>query len=136
MVGALVIMECITVAAMRKGVLLHKLILFEQLLATGHGTFCFMAFPGYDWYLSSTAALLYCSYFMHNVVSWVKVRPFFVGNRPFFAPKTGKIVQRVYLGTLALTIPVLIYEIFNNFRFFNNINDMYRSVRPYEPLMR
>jgi hypothetical protein len=29
MVGALVIMSCITVANMRKGIILHKLILFE-----------------------------------------------------------------------------------------------------------
>ena len=136
MVGALIIMECITIAAMRKGVLLHKLILIEQLLATAHGTFCFMAFPGYDWYLSSTAALLYCSYFMHNVVAWVKIRPFFVGSRPFFDPNKGRRVQWVYLGTLALTAPPLIFQIFNNFRFFNNINDMYERVRPYEALMR
>jgi hypothetical protein len=34
---------------MRKGVLLHKLILLEQLLALTHGTFCFMSFKGYGW---------------------------------------------------------------------------------------
>jgi hypothetical protein len=38
MVGALIIMACITVANMRKKVLLHKLILLEQLLAMSHGT--------------------------------------------------------------------------------------------------
>lgn len=48
-VGALLIMACITVANMRKGVLLHKLILLEQLLALTHGTFCFMSFKGYGW---------------------------------------------------------------------------------------
>lgn len=48
-VGALLIMACITVANMRKGVLLHKLILLEQLLALTHGTFCFMTFKGFGW---------------------------------------------------------------------------------------
>ena len=49
LVGALFIMACITVANMRRGVLLHKLILMEQLLAITHGTFCFMAFKGFGW---------------------------------------------------------------------------------------
>jgi len=40
------------------------------------------------------------------------------------------------LTTLAMTIPALIFEIFNNFRFFNNYSTLYRTVRPYEPLMR
>jgi len=35
-----------------------------------------------------------------------------------------------------MTIPVLIFEIFNNFRFFNNYSRLYQTVRPYEPLMR
>jgi hypothetical protein len=35
-----------------------------------------------------------------------------------------------------MTIPALIFEIFNNFRFFNNYSTLYQTVRPYEPLMR
>ncbi|KAJ9647014.1 hypothetical protein H2201_007183 [Coniosporium apollinis] len=136
MVGALIIMSCVTVANMRRGVLLHKLILFELLLAITHGTFCFMSFDGYGWYLSSTAALLYCSYFLHNVVAWIKIKPFFTDSRSLFQPKTGKIVSRVYLITLAMTIPPILLQIVNNFRFFNNINDFYREVRPTEPLFR
>lgn len=65
-VGALLLMACITMANMRRGVLLHKLILAEQLMALTHGTFCFFDFKGYGWYLSSTAALLYLSYILHN----------------------------------------------------------------------
>lgn len=53
-----------------------------------------------------------------------------------FKPRTGKIVSRVYLGTLVLTIPPLILQIYDNFRYFNNINNLYVKVRPYEPLMR
>ena len=95
-----------------------------------------MDFYGYGWYLSSTATLLYSSWVIHNTVAWIKIRPFFVGQGSFFRPEIGKTVQRVYLTTLVLTIPPIILQIFDNFRFFNNINELYRQVRPYEPLMR
>jgi hypothetical protein len=101
-----------------------------------HGTFCFMSFRGYGYYLSATAALLYCSYFIHNVVAWLKIRPFFVGSHTSFRPGICTWVRRVYLGTLAMTSPALIFQIFNNFRFFNGHSRLYQSVRPYEPLMR
>lgn len=136
MIGALLIMSLITIANMRKGVLLHKLILLELLLAMSHGTFGLMGFRGYGWYLSSTAALLYCSYFIHNVVSWLKIRPFFREPQATFRPRTCIIVRWTYLTTLAMTAPVLIFQIFNNFRYFNNISTLYVKVRPYEPLMR
>ncbi|KAL2836412.1 hypothetical protein BJY01DRAFT_251990 [Aspergillus pseudoustus] len=136
MFGALMIMSLITVVNMRRGVILHKLILLELLLAMGHGTFCFFAFKGYGWYLSSTAALLYSSLFMHNVVAWLKIRPFFTGRQPSFAAVTCKWVKLIYLLTLAMTIPPLIFQIFNNFRFFNNQSRLYERVRPYEILMR
>ena len=136
MVGSLFIMACITIANMRRKVLLHKLILLEQLLAMSHGTFCFMAFDGYGWYLSSTAALLYCSWIIHNVVAWMKIRPFFCDPKSLFKPSTGKWVRNIYLATLACTIPPIILQIYDNFRFFNNINDFYKVVRPYEPLFR
>jgi len=101
-----------------------------------HGTFCFMSFNGYGWYLSSTAALLYCSYVLHNFVAWMKIRPFFMDARSMFSPKTGKWVRRIYLSTLVCTIPPIILQIYDNFRFFNNRGDLYQKVRPYEPLMR
>ncbi|KAL6245182.1 hypothetical protein RBB50_007957 [Rhinocladiella similis] len=129
-------MAAITIANMRRKVLLHKLILIEQLAALSHGTFCFMAFDGYGWYLSSTAALLYCSWIVHNIVAWMKIRPFFTDTRSMFKPSTGKWVRRIYLGTLACTVPPIILQIYDNFRFFNNISDFYTKVRPYEPLMR
>jgi hypothetical protein len=101
-----------------------------------HGTFCFMGFKGYGWYLSSTASLLYCSYFTHNVVAWLKIRPFFKGSHPSFPPAVCRWITRVYLTTLALSAPVIVFEIYNNFRFFNNMSRLYERVRPYEPLMR
>jgi hypothetical protein len=108
----------------------------QLLLAITHGTFCFMAFDGYGWYLSSTAMLLYCSYFLHNIVAWIKIRPFFVDPRSLFEPKTAKIVRRVYLITLAMTIPPMVLQIVDNFLFFNNISNLYNRIRPAEPLFR
>lgn len=95
-----------------------------------------MNFSGYGWYLSSTAALLYCSWVIHNIVAWIKIRPFFIGQGPFFPSRVGPRVQIAYLVTLALTIPPIILQIFDNFRYFNNINPLYQKVRPYEPLFR
>jgi hypothetical protein len=95
-----------------------------------------MAFSGYGFYLSSTAALLYFSYFTHNVVAWMKIKPFFSGSQPSFSPKICKWVTRIYLVTLGMSAPVICFEIVNNFRFFNNYSRLYESVRPYEPLMR
>jgi hypothetical protein len=95
-----------------------------------------MDFRGYGWYLSSTAALLYCSWVVHNIVAWIKIRPFFIGQGSFFPSRVGPKVQKTYLVTLALTVPPIILQIFDNFRYFNNINPLYRNVRPYEPLFR
>jgi hypothetical protein len=95
-----------------------------------------MSFDGYGWYLSSTAALLYCSYFLHNVVAWIKIRPFFVEPTSLFGPKTARIVRIVYLFTLGMTIPPMILQTVNNFLFFNNISELYNKVRPAEPLFR
>jgi hypothetical protein len=108
----------------------------KLVLAMSHGTFCFMSFDGYGYYLSSTAALLYCSYFTHNIVAWLKIKPFFTGPQPFFGFQYSTWVRWIYLTTLGMTAPVLIFEICNNFRFFNNFSRLYASVRPYEPLMR
>lgn len=151
MFGALLIMSMITLANMRRKVLLHKLILlevsmlcglrdfanYEQLvLAMSHGTFCFMSFSNYGLYLSSTAVLLYCSYFTHNVISWMKISPFFSGSQVYFGPTFCSCVKWIYLSTLAMSAPVLIFQMYNNFRFFNSTSTLYVRVRPYEPLLR
>ena len=93
---------------------------------------------GYAWYVWSTATELFCSYILHNIVAWLKVRPLFVGKTPSFSDyRTGKMVQWIYCVSLCLTIPVWIFNVFNNFRFNNNINlSLYRKARPYEFLVR
>ena len=101
-----------------------------------HGTFCFMSFSGYGWYLSSTAALLYIAAWIHNLVAWLKIRPFFKEPNAIFSPKTNKIITYTYLVTLGLSAIPLLFQIVNNFLFFNNFKSWYTAVRPYETLMR
>jgi len=101
-----------------------------------HGTFCFMSFNGYGWYLASTAALLNISYFIHNLVAWLKIRPFFRGQQPVFSVGYTAWAPRIYLFTLALSAPALVFNIYNVFRYFNNFSRLFAKVRPYEPLFR
>ncbi|KAI9795566.1 MAG: hypothetical protein M1833_006966 [Piccolia ochrophora] len=125
LVGGLLIMSGITVANMRRGQLLHKLILLELLLAISHGTFCFMTFKGSGWYISSTAVLLYASWVLHDVISWMKSKAFLTRWASLF-----------YIGTVILVIPYWVVEVYANFAFNNNINDMFTKTRPFEPLFR
>ena len=60
----------------------------------------------------------------------MKIKPFFTGDHPSFSPRYCKAVQWVFLTTLAMTIPALIFEIFNNFRFFNNYSTLYQEGAP------
>lgn len=110
---------------------------YQQLiLAMSHAEFCFLSFRGNGWYLSFTAALLYYSYFTHNVVAWMKFSPFFTGSQASFRPTVCKCVRWVYLSTLAMSAPVIIFEIVNNFLFFNTHSRYYERVRLYKPMMR
>ncbi|EEP82029.1 conserved hypothetical protein [Uncinocarpus reesii 1704] len=125
MVGTLVFMAAITIANMRRRVLLHKLILAELILGIGHGTFIFAHEPVYGWYLSCTAIGLNMSWSLHNVIAWMK-------NRPFMSRR----VSMIYIGTVILVQPYWVLEIYANFAFFNNINDLFLKTRPWEPLFR
>ncbi|KAJ5650262.1 uncharacterized protein N7484_003985, partial [Penicillium longicatenatum] len=136
MAGSLVIMAAVTIANMRPGVLLHKLILLEILyhspgqlaliLATPHGTFIFAPDPVYGWYLASTAIGLIFSWSLHNVISWMK-------NRPFMSRK----LSLFYIGTIILAQPYWATEIYANFAYFNNINlTVYERIRPWEAMFR
>ncbi|KAI9825793.1 MAG: hypothetical protein M1832_000733 [Thelocarpon impressellum] len=117
-------MAAVTCANMGKR-LLHKLILTELFLAMLHGTFCFLSFDGYGWYVSATAALLYCSYFLHNIIAFIK-------NKPFFTRR----LSQIYLGSLLLVLPYWILETYANFAFNNNINPLFSKTRYFEALFR
>ncbi|KAG2002725.1 hypothetical protein GB937_009597 [Aspergillus fischeri] len=126
MTGSLVIMAAVTIANMRAGVLLHKLILLELILALAHGTFIFAPDPVYGWYLASSAIGLIISWSLHNVIAWMK-------NRPFM----GRKLSLFYVGTIILAQPYWVTEIYANFAYFNNINlIVYEKIRPWEALFR
>lgn len=151
-IGSLLVMLAITVANMRKRVLLHKLILTEVftilytsllafiqkkltstdyrhvrqlILAMASSTITFSSkdnFPG--WYLFGLIGL-YISWSLHNVIAWLK-------NRPFLSRR----VSIFYIVTVALVQPYWVMETYVNFAFYNNINDIFLKTRPLEPLFR
>ena len=100
MTGSLIIMAAITIANMRRGVLLHKLILLELILGTFHGTFIFAHPPEYGWYLSVTAIFLNMSWSLHNVIAWIKTKPFLSRRWSMF-----------YIGTVILAQPYWVVEV-------------------------
>lgn len=125
MVGALIVMICVTIANMRRGVLLHKLILTEVRMSNRsksfsisrfanrmklffgafHGTFIFPNPPVYHWYLSATVILLNTSYSLHNVIAWIK-------NKPFLSKRASLF----YIITVALAQPYWVLAIVANVR--------------------
>ncbi|KAH8700647.1 hypothetical protein BGW36DRAFT_133667 [Talaromyces proteolyticus] len=125
MAGSLIIMAAITIANMRAGVLLHRLILLELVLAMAHGTFIFVPEPAYGWYLAATAVGLILSWSLHNLIAWIKNKPFM--SRP---------VSLFYIGTIILVQPYWALEMYANFAYFNDINQLYDKIRPLEALFR
>ncbi len=142
-VGSLVILILIVFCNYRSGIWLHKLILLEVrlikdvswkegvdpcklILALWHGTFIFVEDPYYGWYLSATATLLFISYFLHNVVAWLKIRP--------FLPRWG---SRVFIISLLCVQPFWVAEAWSNFSYFNGLgSDANVRMRPWEALVR
>ncbi|CAE6995434.1 hypothetical protein P3342_000113 [Pyrenophora teres f. teres] len=127
-VGSLIILILLVFCNYRSGIRLHKLILLELLLAIWHGTFIFVEDPRYGWYLSATASLLFISYFLHNVVSWLKIRP--------FLPRWG---SRLFIISLLCAQPFWFVEAWSNFAYFNQLkvgSDVNLRTRPWEALLR
>ncbi|KAB8274493.1 hypothetical protein BDV30DRAFT_209088 [Aspergillus minisclerotigenes] len=125
MVGSLVVMAAVTFANMKRHILLHKLIFAELILAMAHGTFIFPKEPAYGWYLSCSAIGLNVSWTLHNVIAWMK-------NKPFLSRR----VSQAYIITVLLVQPYWVVEIYANFTYFNNINKIFLTTRPMEPLFR
>ncbi|CAH0055421.1 unnamed protein product [Clonostachys solani] len=107
-IGSVVILLLFVLCNYRKGVVLHKLILLELFLAGWNGIFIFFDDPAYGWILSSTSALLYISYNLHNVISWLKIKP--------FLPRWGGLL---FIISLMLVQPYWILETVANFQYFN-----------------
>ncbi|KAF2101252.1 hypothetical protein NA57DRAFT_72694 [Rhizodiscina lignyota] len=124
LVGALVILACVTFANTRRGILLHKFILIEIICGMPHGTFIFVPAPGYSWYLSSTGILLQVSWCMHNVVAWMK-------NNPFLSRK----VSWLYIDTVVLSFAYWIVEC-DPWWVFTVVTLLYNIQRRYELSMK
>ncbi|KAK4118348.1 hypothetical protein N657DRAFT_651379 [Parathielavia appendiculata] len=126
MVGALIIMCGITLANMRRGVLLHKLILIELLLAVPNAFFIFFDPPVWGWFLSSTVVPLITSWTLHNVIAWMKSKPFL-----------GRRGNLIYIGSVVAVQPYWILEIYANFAYFNGREtQIFNRTRPYEAVFR
>ncbi|KAJ4369906.1 hypothetical protein N0V83_005670 [Neocucurbitaria cava] len=125
LVGSLVIMSFITLANMRRGVLLHKLILLELILGIWQGFWLFFKSPVHAWWLSVAAIFLNASWSLHNVIAWMKIKPFL-----------SKPVSYIFIGTVILAQPYWVLEIYANFAYFHGINDLFLRTRPWEALCR
>lgn len=104
---------------------LTRAMYIQLILGMGHGTFLFAHEPVYGWYLSVTAIGLNISWSLHNVIAWMKNKPFLSRN-----------VSLLYIGTVMLVQPYWVLEIYANFTYFNNINRIFEETRPFEPLFR
>ncbi|KAH2762943.1 hypothetical protein KXV52_003612 [Aspergillus fumigatus] len=112
LVGGLGLLIMITLANIRKGVLLHKLILLELLFSLGHGTFVIFPDPTYGWYLSSTAS--------------VPIKLF-----------VSQLGSALFIGTVILVTPYWVAEMYLNSAYFNGLgNDSFTFTRPWEVVVR
>ena len=89
------------------------------------GFFMFTAEPVYGWYLSASAVPLNLSWSLHNVIAWMKTKPFL-----------SKRWSMTFIGTVVLVQPYWVLEMYGNFAYFNNINKIFVKTRPYEAIFR
>lgn len=59
------------------------------------------------------------------MIAWMKLRPFL-----------SQTVSRIFIGTVILVIPYWITEIYANFAYFHNVNNLFLKTRPWEALCR
>lgn len=51
-------------------------------------------------------------------------------------PFLSRTISRIFIGTVILVIPYWITEIYANFAYFHNVNDLFLRTRPWEALCR
>ena len=77
------------------------------------------------WWLSVAAIFLNASWSLHNIIAWMKIKPFF-----------SKPLSYVFIGTVILAQPYWVLEIYANFAYFHGVNQLFLDTRPYEALCR
>lgn len=102
-----------------------QLILLELILGLWQGFWLFFKSPVHAWWLSAAAILLNASWSLHNVIAWMKIKPFL-----------SKTVSRIFIGTVILAQPYWVLEIYANFAYFHGVNDLFLRTRPWEALCR
>ncbi len=65
------------------------------------------------------------SWSLHNVIAWMKIKPFL-----------SRTVSRIYIITIIMAQPYWVLEIYANFAYFHGINDLFLRTRPWEALCR
>lgn len=65
------------------------------------------------------------SWSLHNVIAWIKIKPFL-----------SKPVSYIFIGTVILVQPYWVVEIYANFTYFHNVNRVFLKTRPWEALCR
>ncbi|XBQ91738.1 hypothetical protein V6000_007261 [Aspergillus fumigatus] len=109
-----------------QGLMVGSLVVMTALLlAIPHGIFIFQKPPVYGWYLSVSAVGLNVSWSLHNVIAWMKSKPFYSRN-----------VSMAYIASVVAVQPYWLLEIYANFAYFNNINRVFEVTRPMEPFFR
>ena len=86
----------------------------------------FFNFDGRSWAFSSVCVPLYMSYVLHDIIAWMKVRPFLSRRASF-----------LFIGSFALCIPYWILETYGNFIYFNyKIKHPFTITRVLEAVFR
>ncbi len=86
----------------------------------------FLPYPYYGFWIGVGGIFLNTSWSLHNVISWMK-------NRPFLSQKASMF----YIGTVGIAQVYWVVEMTAVFLYFTNHNDnLFPKTRPYEPLFR
>lgn len=97
----------------------------QLVLGIWQGFWLFFKSPVHAWWLSAAAIFLNASWSLHNVIAWMKIRPFL-----------SKPVSYAFIGTVILAQPYWVLEIYANFAYFHGVNDLFLRTRPWEALCR
>lgn len=114
----------------------------QLILGIWQGFWLFPRSPIDAWWLSVSAIFLNASWSLHNVIAWMKIRP--------FLPRTWSLL---FIGTVILVQPYWVVEIYAStvarprqyqfhtnllidFTYFHGINNIFRKTRPWEALCR
>ena len=65
------------------------------------------------------------SWFLHNIISWMKIKPFL-----------SRFWSLIFLYTCLLSFPYWVIEIYANFSYFNGNSNWFKKTRPLELLFR